>query len=78
MELKDLVEVIAKALVDEPDTVEVREVDGDKSTVIELRVANECLGNIIGKKGRNIQSIRTIVNAAAAKLNKRVMLDVIE
>ena len=78
MELKDLVEVIAKALVDEPDTVDVKEVDGDKSTVIELRVSNQCLGNIIGKKGRNIQSIRTIVNAAAAKLNKRVMLDVIE
>jgi hypothetical protein len=78
MELKELVEVIAKALVDEPDTVDVKEVDGDKSTVIELRVSTKCLGNIIGKKGRNIQSIRTIVNAAAAKLNKRVMLDVIE
>lgn len=78
MELKELVEVIAKALVDEPDTVEVKEVDGDKSTVIELRVATSCLGNIIGKRGRNIQSMRTIVNAAAAKLNKRVMLDVIE
>ncbi|MBN2341245.1 MAG: KH domain-containing protein [Deltaproteobacteria bacterium] len=76
--MKELVEVIAKALVDEPESVVVKEVEGDKSTVIELRVANNCLGNIIGKRGRNIQSIRTIVNAAAAKLNKRVMLDVIE
>ena len=78
MELKELVEVIAKALVDEPESVDVREVEGDRSTVIELRVSKNCLGSIIGKRGRNVQSIRTIVNAAAAKLNKRVMIDVIE
>ena len=78
MELKELVEIMAKALVDEPDTVEISEVDGDRSTVIEVRVAKSCLGSIIGKRGRNIQSIRTIVNAAAAKQNKRVMIDVIE
>ncbi len=78
MELKELVIVIAKALVDEPDSVTVREVDGDRSVVIELSVSKPCLGSIIGKHGRNVQAIRTIVNAAAAKMNKRVMVDVIE
>ena len=78
MEIKELVEIMAKALVDEPDTVDVREVEGDRSTVIELRVATSCLGNIIGKRGRNVQALRTITNAAAAKMNKRVMLDIIE
>lgn len=78
MEIKELLEVMAKALVDEPDSVEVKEVEGDRSTVIELRVANNCLGNIIGKRGRNVQALRTIINAAAAKMNKRVMLDIIE
>jgi len=78
MDIKELVEVMAKALVDEPDSVDVRIVDGDRSMVVELRVAPKCLGTIIGKEGRNVQSLRTIVNAAAAKINKRVVLDIIE
>jgi len=78
MDIKELVEVMAKALVDEPESVNVHVVDGDRSVVVELRVSPKCLGTIIGKEGRNVQSLRTIVNAAAAKINKRVVLDIIE
>jgi predicted RNA-binding protein YlqC (UPF0109 family) len=78
MDLKELVEVMAKALVDDPQSVVVKEVDGDRSSVIELAVPKDCLGNIIGRRGRNVQALRTILTAAAAKVNKRVMLDIIE
>jgi len=76
--LKTLVAEIAKALVDSPDKVEVREVEGDHTTVIELSVAKEDLGKVIGKEGRIAQATRTLLNAAAAKLKKRVVLEIIE
>ena len=78
MELSELVEVMAKALVDEPESVEVREIDGEQSCLIELRVAKSSLGSVIGKQGRNAQALRTILRAASAKFEKRVMLDIIE
>ena len=76
--MKDLVLYVAKALVDNPDQVDVREVAGDKGTMIELRVAESDRGKIIGKEGRIIKSIRTIVNSASAKLGKRAMVELIE
>lgn len=76
--LKELVEYLAKALVDLPDQVTVSEVQGEQTTVIELRVAKEDLGKIIGKQGRTARAIRTILNATATKLNKRSVLEIIE
>jgi predicted RNA-binding protein YlqC (UPF0109 family) len=76
--MKELVELIAKALVDEPDRVEVREVEGEKVTIIELRVAQGDLGKVIGKQGRTARSIRTLLNAAATKLRKRAVLEILE
>jgi len=76
--LKTLVSEIAKALVDNPDKVEVREVEGEHTTVIELSVAKEDLGKVIGKEGRIAQATRTLLNATAAKLKKRVVLEIIE
>ena len=78
MQIRELIEVIAKALVDLPDTVEVREIEGEQSSVIELRVAREDLGKVIGKEGRNARAMRMILSAASAKLNKRAVLDIIE
>ncbi len=77
-ELKELVEFIAKKLVDKPDEVKVTEVNAERTTVIELRVAKEDLGKIIGKEGKTAKAIRTILSAASAKLNKRVFLEIIE
>ncbi len=76
--MKELVLYIAKALVDDPDHVEVTEVAGEKATVIELRVAEGDRGKIIGKEGRIIKSIRTIVNSASAKMDKRATVEIIE
>ena len=76
--LKDLVEYMAKSLVDEPDQVEVNEVDGEQTTVVELKVAKNDLGKVIGKQGRTARSMRTILNAASTKLNKRSVLEIIE
>lgn len=76
--MKELVEFIAKALVDEPDKVQVREVEGERVTVIELRVAQGDLGKVIGKQGRTARSIRTLLNAAATKLRKRAVLEILE
>lgn len=76
--MKELVEFIAKALVDEPDQVRVTEVEGERITVIELRVAPGDLGKVIGKQGRTARSIRTLLNAAAAKLRKRAALEILE
>jgi predicted RNA-binding protein YlqC (UPF0109 family) len=76
--MKDLVNRIAQALVDHPDQVQVTEVEGNQTTVIELKVAKEDLGKIIGKEGRNARAIRTIVGAASAKLKKRTVLEIIE
>jgi len=76
--MKELVKLIAKALVDEPDQVEVREVEGEKVTIIELRVARGDVGKVIGKQGRTARSIRTLLNAAATKLRKRAVLEILE
>ena len=76
--MRDLVEVIAKALVDESDNVTVTEVEGENVTVIELRVAQGDIGKVIGKQGRTARAIRTILNANATKLRKRAVLEIIE
>ena len=76
--MKELVEFMAKALVDNPAQVEVTEIAGRNTSVFELKVAKEDIGQIIGKKGRNAQAMRLILNAASAKLRKRVDLEIID
>jgi predicted RNA-binding protein YlqC (UPF0109 family) len=76
--MKELIEYIAKSLVDKPEAVAVRETHGEKTTIIELRVAQEDLGKVIGKQGRTAQSMRTILNAAGTKLGKRCVLEILE
>ncbi len=76
--MKELLELIAKALVDNPDEVSVSEVGGQQLIVFELRVAQEDLGKVIGKQGRTARAIRTIVSAAGMKLGKRFHLEIIE
>ena len=76
--MKELIEYIAQALVDHPEAVEVSEVEGEHTSVIELKVAKEDLGKIIGKQGRTARSIRTILSAASAKIKKRSVLEIIE
>ncbi|MBI2487920.1 MAG: KH domain-containing protein [Deltaproteobacteria bacterium] len=76
--LKELVSYIAKSLVDNPDKVEVREVMGEQTAVLELRVAQEDLGKIIGKQGKTAKAIRTILGAAAAKARRRAVLEILE
>ncbi|MCL6640241.1 MAG: KH domain-containing protein [Candidatus Rokubacteria bacterium] len=76
--MRELVETIAKALVDDVDSVRVNEVEGENVTVIELRVAQSDLGKVIGKQGRTARAIRTILNAYATKLKKRAVLEIIE
>jgi uncharacterized protein len=76
--VKDLVADIAKALVDSPDAVSVREVEGEQVTVLELRVAPDDLGKVIGKQGRTARSIRTLLGAAGMKLNRRFTLEILE
>ena len=76
--MKELVELIAKALVDNPDKVKVTQLDGEQSSIIELKVAPEDVGKIIGKQGINVQAIRVILGAAGMKLKKRFNLDLIE
>ena len=78
MEMKDLIEYIAKVLVDNPDNVSVTELEGKQTSVIELRVAKEDLGKVIGKQGRTARAMRTILGAASAKLNKRSVLEILE
>jgi len=78
MSLKDLIEYIAKLLVDHPEEVEVYEVDGERTTILELRVAEDDLGKVIGKNGRTARAMRTILSASATKLNKRAVLEIIE
>ena len=77
-ELRALVEYLARALVDLPDQVNVKCVEGEQTTVIELKVAKEDLGKIIGKEGRTARSIRTILSAASTKIRKRSVLEIIE
>jgi len=76
--VKELVEFIVKSLVDNPDKVLIEEVEGEKTTVIELRVDPSDLGKVIGKQGRTARAIRTILNAAGIKKNKRVVLEILE
>ena len=76
--MKDLIKRIVQALVDYPEEVEVVEVDGSTITVMELRVAREDLGKVIGKQGRNVDAIKTILTAAGNKLKKRVVLEIIK
>ncbi|MGB2691606.1 MAG: KH domain-containing protein [Thermodesulfobacteriota bacterium] len=76
--LNELVVFIAQSLVDSPDKVEVREVAGEQTTVLELKVAQEDLGKIIGKQGKTAKAIRTILGAAAAKMKKRAVLEILE
>ncbi|NEZ46062.1 KH domain-containing protein [Clostridium niameyense] len=75
--MKALVETIAKALVDNPEDVQVNEVAGEQSIIIELKVAPDDMGKVIGKQGRIAKAIRTVVKAAAIKENKRVVVEII-
>jgi predicted RNA-binding protein YlqC (UPF0109 family) len=76
--VKELVQYLAKSLVNNPDAVEVKETEGETASVLELKVAKEDLGRIIGKQGRTANSIRTILNAAASRTNRKVVLEIIE
>jgi len=76
--LKELVEFMAKSLVDNPAEVEVKEVAGEQTTVVELKVAREDLGKVIGKQGRTARSMRTILTAASTKMQKRSVLEIVE
>jgi predicted RNA-binding protein YlqC (UPF0109 family) len=78
MAVKELVELIVKALVDNPDKVKVTQLNGEQSSIIEVAVAPEDMGKVIGKQGRNAQAIRVIVSAAGMKLKKRVSLEILE
>lgn len=75
--MKELVEVIAKSLVDHPEQVEVKQVDRERTTVYELSVAADDMGKVIGKRGRIAKAMRTVVGAAAMKEDKRVTIDII-
>ena len=77
-ELKELVDFLGRGLVDYPDEVEVNEIVGEQTTVVELRVHKDDLGKVIGKQGRTAKALRTILNAAATKINKRCVLEIIE
>lgn len=76
--MKDLVESIARSLVDNPDAVSVTEIVGEQTTVLELRVAQEDLGKVIGKQGRTARAVRTILGAAGMKIRKRFVLEILE
>ena len=76
--MKELIKYMAQALVDNPDMVEVSEVVGEQTSVLQLRVAKEDLGKVIGKQGRTAKAMRTILSAASAKIRKRSVLEIIE
>ena len=76
--MKELIKYIAQALVDHPEEVSVAEVEGNQTSVLELKVAKEDLGKVIGKQGRTARAMRTIVSAASAKVKKRTVLEIIE
>jgi len=76
--MRDLIFFIAKALVDQPDQVSVEEVEGNQTSVLELKVAKEDLGKVIGKQGRTARAMRTILSAASAKIRKRTVLEIIK
>ncbi len=76
--MKNLIEYMAKALVDNPDDVNVSEVEGNQTSILELKVAKEDLGKVIGKQGRTARAMRTLLSAASAKIHKRTVLEIIE
>lgn len=76
--MKELVLFLAQQLVNHPDAVEVKEIQGDTASVFELKVAREDIGRVIGKQGRTAKSIRTILNAVASRTNRKVVLEIIE
>lgn len=76
--MKELIEYIARALVDNPDQVRVSEIEGEKTSVIELNVSKDDLGKVIGKQGRTARAMRTILSAASTKVKKRAVLEIIE
>ena len=76
--MKDLIEHIAQALVDHPEQVSVRTLEGNRTSVLELKVAKEDVGKVIGKQGRTAQSMRVLLNAVSSKLNKRFLLEILE
>jgi len=76
--MKELIKYIAQALVDYPEMVSVTEIEGNQTSVLELKVAKEDLGKVIGKQGRTAQAMRTLLSAASSKLNKRTVLEIIE
>lgn len=76
--MKELLEEIARALVDNPEDVQVTEVEGEQTTVLELRVRNEDLGKVIGRQGRTARAIRTLLSAAGMKVHKRFVLEILE
>lgn len=76
--LKELIGYVARSLVDRPEAVEVSEIEGEQTSVLELRVAKEDLGKVIGKQGRTVRALRTIVAAASTRMRKRVVLEILE
>lgn len=78
MKYKELVEYIVKELVDKPEEVEITEIEGEKSTILELKVDKEDIGKVIGKHGRIARAVRTLLNASATKSGKRVMLEILD
>jgi predicted RNA-binding protein YlqC (UPF0109 family) len=76
--LRELIELIIKGIVDNPDKVEINEIIGERSSIFEIRVDSSDIGKVIGRQGRNIKSIRTIVNAAAQKDDKRVIIEIVD
>jgi len=76
--LKELIKHIVHALVDHPEQIAISEIEGKQSTVLEIKVAKEDIGKIIGKQGRTAQAIRTILNAASAKAKKRTIMEILE
>jgi len=76
--MKELIEYVVKSIVDNPEEVEVTQIDGESTVVFELRVKQDDVGKVIGKKGRTINAIRTLVNASAAKSGMRAMLEIVE
>jgi hypothetical protein len=76
--MKELLETIVKALVDNPDEISINEIEGEKSLILELRVAPSDMGKVIGKQGRIANAIRTVMKAAAVKENKRVVVEIIQ
>ena len=78
MEMKDLITYIAESLVDQPDLVKVTEVEGETTSIIELSVAKEDIGKIIGKQGKTATAIRTIMNAASKKMKRSAVLEIID